>query len=396
MYRPIAHADVHNKTVLVRADLNVPLAEGRVTNAARLHRLAPGLLALLDRGAKVVLLSHFARPKGKVVKEMSLAPVAAALGPILARRLDFVPDLSGAKVKQAVRSLEPGQIVMLENLRFHPGEEANDPAFAQDLAALGDLYVNDAFSAAHRAHASTHALAKLLPAYAGDLMGAELQALESALSTPDRPVMAVVGGAKVSTKLDLLFNLISKVEFLVVGGGMANTFLHAQGIDIGASLHEPDLAARALEILERAQALGCQFILPCDAAFAPALTQGEAAQTGDISALPHDQMILDFGPKSVQSILDILPTIKTLIWNGPLGAFEFPPFAKATNALAHCVGALTRAGDLKSVAGGGDTVAALDQAGVLGDLTYVSTAGGAFLEWMEGRELPGVAVLNPL
>ncbi len=394
MFHPVSETDVSGRTVLVRADLNVPMADGQITNAERLHRLIPGLRALLDRGAKVVLLSHFGRPKGQVVPELSLAPVASALGELLERPLSFIADTRGVTAKGAAQTLEPGQVLVLENLRFDPGEEANDLTLAKDLAEMGDLYVNDAFSAAHRAHASTEALARLLPAYAGDLMAAELRALDLALSMPDRPVMAIVGGAKVSTKFDLLFNLVTKVDFLVIGGGMANTFLHAQGHGVGASLHEPDLAKRAREVLDRAQGLGCEVILPSDAAFAPGIDQGDAAQTGDLKALPSDQMILDFGPKSVETILTVLPKIKTLIWNGPLGAFEFPPFEAATDTVAKAVAAQTKAGKLQSVAGGGDTVAALAQSGVLDDLSYVSTAGGAFLEWMEGRELPGVAALS--
>ena len=394
MYRPISSAEVSDRTVLVRADLNVPMAEGRVTNDERLRRVVPGLQALLDRGAKVVLLSHFGRPKGKVVPEMSLAPIAPALADLLDRPLAFVAYTTGVKAVAAAQALEPGQALLLENLRFDPGEEVNDMTFAKDLAAIGDLYVNDAFSAAHRAHASTQALATLLPAYAGDLMAEELRALDLALSMPDRPVMAIVGGAKVSTKFDLLFNLVTKVDFLVIGGGMANTFLHAQGVDVGASLHEPDLAEQALEVLDRAQGLGCDVILPSDAVCAPGIDQGAVASTRDLSSIGADQMILDFGPKSIQTILDVLPKIKTLIWNGPLGAFEFPPFEAATEKVAQAVADQTKAGKLQSVAGGGDTVAALDQASVLADLTYVSTAGGAFLEWMEGRELPGVAALN--
>lgn len=394
MFHPVSEAEVSDRTVLVRADLNVPMANGQITNAERLHRLVPGLQALLDRGAKVVLLSHFGRPKGQVVPELSLEPVATALGDLLERPLKFIADTRGVKAKAAAQALQPGEALVLENLRFDAGEEANDLELAKDLAEMADLYVNDAFSAAHRAHASTEALARLLPAYAGDLMAADLRALDLALSMPDRPVMAIVGGAKVSTKFDLLFNLVTKVDFLVIGGGMANTFLHAQGHNVGASLREPDLAERALEVLDRAQGLGCEVILPIDAAFAPGIDQGEASQTGGLKALPSDQMILDFGPKSIDIILNTLPKIKTLIWNGPLGAFEFPPFEAATNAVAQAVAAQTKAGKLQSVAGGGDTVSALAQAGVLDDLTYVSTAGGAFLERMEGRELPGVAALS--
>ena len=396
MFRPVSETEVRDRTVLVRADLNVPLVEGQIGNAVRLQRLVPGLRTLLDRGAKVVLLSHFGRPKGQMVPRLSLEPVANALGMLLERPLRFVDDIRGVKAKEAAGALQPGEALVLENLRFDPGEEANDPTLAKDLAEMGDLYVNDAFSAAHRAHASTEALAQLLPAYAGDLMAAELGALDLALSLPDRPVLAIVAGAKVSTKFRLLFNLVAKVDFLVIGGGMANTFLHAQGQAVGTSLNEPELAGRALEVLDRAHGLGCEVILPIDAVFAPNVDQGQAAQTGAIRALPKNVMILDFGPKSVEAILTVLPKVKTLIWNGPLGAFEFPPFGAATLAVAEAAAAQTRAGQLQSVAGGGDTVAALAQANVLDDLSYVSTAGGAFLEWIEGRQLPGVTALSQI
>lgn len=394
MFRPVTQASVANKTVLVRVDLNVPLAGGKVTNHQRLHRLVPGLKDLMARKAKIVLLSHLGRPNGQINPELSLAPVADALGGVLGQAVTFVPDLIGVRATKAVQALAPGEVLLLENLRFDPGEEAGDPALAEALARLGDLYVNDAFSAAHRAHASIKALAKLLPAYAGTLMAEELRALDLALSFPDRPVMAIVGGSKVSTKLDLLVNLVTKVDFLVIGGGMANTFLHAQGLDVGISLHEPDLAARACEVLASAQGLGCQVLLPTDAVCAPSLDQSQSARTCDLKALPRDHMILDFGPKSVAALLKRLPEVRTLIWNGPLGAFEVSPFDAATLAVARAAGAQTQAGKLLSVAGGGDTVAALEKAAVLTDLSYVSTAGGAFLAWMEGHELPGVTALR--
>ena len=393
MYRSISTADVTGKTVLVRADLNVPMSQGKITNAERLSRLAPGFRSLLERGAKIVVLSHFGRPKGQVVEAMSLAPVAQALSKILECPLSFVSDWRGAIASRAAAQLQPGEALVLENLRFDLGEETNDRGLAKDLAAMGDLYVNDAFSVAHRAHASTDALAKLLPAYAGDLMVAELEALEAVLTTPERPLMAIVGGAKVSSKFDLLFNLITKVDLLVIGGGMANTFLMAKGIEVGASLCEPDLADRSLEVLACARARGCNILLPHDAVCAKNLDTGDQTQTFDMTHLPKDQMILDFGPASVTDILNVLPSVKTLIWNGPVGAFEFPPFDTATKVIAQAVADQTKTGHLRSVAGGGDTVAALDQAGVLADFTYVSTAGGAFLEWMEGRTLPGVAAL---
>ena len=393
MIRSISDADVQGRTLLVRADLNVPLADGQVTNRARLQRLAPGLKRLVARGARVVLISHLGRPAGTRVPALSLAPVASALSAVLDLPVQFVPDLRGTAALAAARNLEAGQILVLENLRFEVAEEANEMTFAQDLAALGDLYVNDAFSAAHRAHASTAAVAGLLPAYAGDLMVEELRALDMALAMPDRPLMAIVGGAKVSTKFDLLTNLVTKADFLVIGGGMANTFLHAQGHGVGASLCEPALARDALAVLDRALGLGCEVILPSDVRYAPAPDRGAAAQSGALVDLPVDQMILDFGPKSAAMICQMLPKVKTLIWNGPLGAFEFPPFAAATHGVAQQVAARTRAGALRSIAGGGDTLAALDGAGVLADLSYVSTAGGAFLEWMEGRTLPGVQPL---
>lgn len=394
MYTSVLEAKVSGRTVLVRADLNVPMADGKITNAERLERLVPGLRGLLDRGARVVLLSHFARPKGKFVPEMSLAPVAPALQTLLDRPLSFINQTVGSAVESAVAALKNGEAVLLENLRFHGGEEGNDPIFAKQLAALGDLYVNDAFSAAHRAHASTAGLANLLPAYAGELMDAELSALELALGMPERPVLAIVGGAKVSSKFDLLFNLVTKVDHLVIGGGMANTFLYAKGVGVGASLCEPELADRALEVLGRASSLGCQVFLPEDVVVAPGIDQGAKARTIALTDMGQGDMILDFGPASAAAICTLVAGAKTLIWNGPLGAFEFDPFDAATRDVAQAVAQETRAGTLQSVAGGGDTVAALAKAGVLDHLTYVSTAGGAFLEWMEGRELPGVAALG--
>ena len=393
MFRSITEAQVSGRTLIVRVDLNVPMMNGKVSNDARLRRLAPGLMNLSERGARVVLVSHFGRPKGQEVPKLSLAPVAAALGKIMDKDIQFISDLRGTAAMAGVRNMRIGDILVLENLRFDPGEEANEITFAKDLAALADIYVNDAFSAAHRAHASTAALPSLMPAFAGELMTAELRALEMALSMPDRPVMAIVGGAKVSTKFDLLYNLVTKVDFLVIGGGMANTFLAAQGHEVGISICEPELRNRALDVLDRAHGLGCSVILPVDASYAPAIDQGNASEIGEITKIPSDRMILDFGPESVNQILKLLPKIKTLIWNGPLGAFEFLPFNAATQTVANAVALHTKAGSMRSVAGGGDTVAALEQAGVTEDLTYVSSAGGAFLEWMEGRELPGVQAL---
>jgi phosphoglycerate kinase len=392
-FKTLAQADVAGKRVLVRADLNVPMKDGQVTDATRIERLAPTLKDLMARGAKVVVLSHFDRPKGKRVPSMSLAPLAPVLGKLLGREVTFADDCIGPAAQKVVDGLKPGDVALLENLRFHAGEEANDPGFVKELAALGDIYVNDAFSAAHRAHASTEGLAHLLPAYAGLQMQAELEALTAALEDPRKPVMAIVGGAKISTKLDVLNHLAGKVDVLVIGGGMANTFLNAQGIDVGKSLCERDLADTAREILNNAKAKGCEILLPTDAVVADAFKAGAAASVCDIKAVPADKMILDVGPESVKALEAKLTACKTLLWNGPLGAFEIQPFDKATVSVARKAAALTEAGELISVAGGGDTVAALNVAGVTDKFTYVSTAGGAFLEWMEGKDLPGVKAL---
>ncbi|MBX7198698.1 MAG: phosphoglycerate kinase [Rhodospirillaceae bacterium] len=392
-FKSLAQADVAGKRVLVRADLNVPMKDGRVTDATRIERLVPSITALTAKGAKVVVLSHFDRPKGKRVPSMSLAPLAPVLGKLLGQDVAFADDCIGAAAKKVVDALKPGQVALLENLRYHAGEEANDPALVKELAALGDIYVNDAFSAAHRAHASTEGLAHVLPAYAGLQMQAELEALTAALEQPKKPVMAIVGGAKISTKLDVLNHLTGKVDVLVIGGGMANTFLNAQGIDVGKSLCERDLADTAREILTSAQAKGCEILLPVDAVVADAFKAGAESAVCDIKAVPADRMILDIGPASVKALETKLAACKTLLWNGPLGAFEIKPFDTATMAIAHKAAELTGAGKLIAVAGGGDTVAALNAAGVADKLTYVSTAGGAFLEWMEGKELPGVKAL---
>jgi phosphoglycerate kinase len=385
--------DPTGKTVLLRADLNVPVKDGAVSDATRIERLAPTILELVRKGAKLVVMSHFGRPKGRD-PSLSLRPIAPALSKALGgRHVAFAADCVGQAAETAVRALGPGAIVLLENLRFHDGEEKNDPAFARQLAALGDVYVNDAFSAAHRAHASTEAIAHLLPAYAGRMMQAELDALAAALETPERPLLAIVGGAKVSTKLDLLNHMLDKVDTLVIGGAMANTLLFAQGIEIGASLVERDMAKTARGILAHAKAVKKELVLPLDAVVAAKLAAGAATQIVDIAQVPKDRMILDIGPKSVARIAELLARARTLVWNGPVGAFETKPFDAGTAAIAQCAAALTRAGKLKSVAGGGDTVAALDAAGVGDALSYVSTAGGAFLEWLEGRELPGVAAL---
>jgi phosphoglycerate kinase len=386
-------ADVNGKRVLVRADLNVPVAGGKVTDATRLERLVPGIRDLAARGAKVVVMSHFGRPKGGPDPEFSLKPVADALGRLLGKAPAFAPDCIGGAAAKVVAALRPGDVAVLENLRFHKGEEKNDPDFAKALAALGDLFVGDAFSSAHRAHASTEGVTHLLPSYAGPLMIEEIDALRRALEKPERPTAAVIGGAKVSTKIPVLKNLIPKVDKLIVGGGMANTFLLAQGVSIGKSLAEPDFAETAREIMHAAKARSCEVILPHDVVVAKAFAAGAASAVHPVLETPADGMILDVGPKTVAHLKGILESCRTLLWNGPLGAFEIAPFGEGTFALARAAAALTKAGRLVSVAGGGDTVAALNGAGVTADFTYVSTAGGAFLEWLEGRELPGVAAL---
>jgi len=384
---------IAGKTVLVRVDINVPMEGDAVTDTTRIDKIRPTVEDIVVRGGKPVLLAHFDRPKGKVVPEMSLSRVAPAVEASLGRKVVFGADCVGDTAAAAIARAAPGEVVLLENTRFHPGEEKNDPALAAQMAALGDIYVNDAFSAAHRAHASTEGLARLLPKAAGRLMEAELKALEAALGTPKRPVIAVVGGAKVSTKLELLGNLVTKVDHLAIGGGMANTFLVAQGIEVGTSLAERDMAGTAAEILEKAKASGCQIHLPVDVVVAREFKAGAAFQVVVASACPADAMILDAGPETVARLKAVMGQSATLIWNGPLGAFEIPPFDMATNAAAAEAARLTRAGQLVSVAGGGDTVAALNGAGAAADFTFISTAGGAFLEWMEGKDLPGVKAL---
>ena len=384
---------VRSKRVLVRADLNVPMKDGKVTDLTRIDRLAPTLTELAAKGARVVVLSHFGRPKGGPDAANSLKPLLGPLAKAVGRPVAFAGDCIGPQAESAVAALKDGEIALLENLRFHKGEEANDPSFADALARLGDLYVDDAFSAAHRAHASIDALAKRLPAAAGRLMQAELEALSKALDHPARPVVAIVGGAKVSTKLDLLGNLVGKVDVLAIGGGMANTFLVAQGIAIGRSLAERDMAETANDILAKARAKKCRIVLPIDAMTAPMLTEGMVPWTVPIEAVPPDQMIFDLGPKSAAALARLLAECRTLVWNGPLGAFETKPFDAATVTVARAAAELTRAGKLTSVGGGGDTVAALAAAGVEDQFSYVSTAGGAFLEWLEGKTLPGVAAL---
>ena len=393
-FRTLDGLEVAGKRVLLRADLNVPVHDGRITDRTRIERLTPTIRELAGKGARVILCSHFGRPKGKPVAEMSLTPVAAALAEVLGQPVAFAADCIGPVAAEAVAGLAPGGVLVLENTRFHPEEEKNDPGFAAALAALADLYVNDAFSTAHRAHASTEGVAHLLPAYAGRLMQAELAALDAALGHPLRPVAAVVGGAKVSSKLDLLGHLIGRVDVLAIGGAMANTFLAAQGKPVGRSLQEAELHATARDILAQAAAAGCTVLLPVDAVVAAELRPGVPSRVVAVDAVPAEQMILDVGPATVDLLTARLRGLKTLVWNGPLGAFETPPFDAGTLALARAVAAATTAGALVSVAGGGDTVAALHAAGVAERLTYVSTAGGAFLEWMEGKTLPGVAALE--
>ena len=395
VFKTLDDLAVAGKRVLVRVDFNVPMQDGRVSDATRIERTAPTLTQLADHGARVIVLSHLGRPKGRVVKELSLSPLVEALGQALGgRAVSFAADCVGAEAERAVAAMNDGETALLENVRFHPQEEQNDEAFAARLAALGDLYVNDAFSCAHRAHASTEALARLLPAAAGRLMQAELDALEGALEAPRHPVAAVIGGAKVSTKLDVLGNLVGKMDTLIVGGGMANTFLHAMGVGVGASLCERDMAGAATDILGRAAQAGCEVVLPTDAVVAGSLEPGIDYRVVGIDAVPADAMILDLGPASTDDLIQRLGRCRSLMWNGPLGAFEVTPFDAATNAVARAAAERTRNGGMLSVAGGGDTVAALVHAGVVDDFSYVSTAGGAFLEWLEGKDLPGVVALR--
>jgi phosphoglycerate kinase len=394
--RTLDTADVAGKRVLLRADLNVPVRDGRITDLTRLERLTPTIRELSDKGAKVIVVSHFDRPKGKVVPEFSLRPISAALRDILARDVFFADNCVGPVAEEAVAALEPGQVLVLENTRFHAGEEENDPEMSRQLAALADIYVNDAFSAAHRAHASTEGVARRLPSVAGRLMQRELEALTAALEHPQRPVGAIVGGSKVSTKLELLGNLVGKVDVLVIGGAMANTFLAAEGIGVGASLQEANMHATARDILARAKAAGCEIVLPVDAVTATEFRANAVTRVVPIDAVPDGAMILDVGPATVAALTARLSGLRTLVWNGPLGAFETPPFDAATVAVAKAVAAATDAGNLRSVAGGGDTVAALNHAGVVDHISYVSTAGGAFLEWLEGKLLPGIQALQAL
>jgi phosphoglycerate kinase len=392
-FRTLDQADVKDKRVLLRVDLNVPMENGKVSDATRIARVASTITEIADKGGKVILLSHFGRPKGRDAKA-SLKPVAAAVAEIIGRPVAFAEDCIGEKAQAAVRAMKGGDILCLENTRFHREEETNDPGFVAQLAQLGDLYVNDAFSAAHRAHASTEGLARTLPAYAGRSMQAELEALGKALESPERPVAAIVGGAKISTKLDLLGNLSEKVDVLIIGGGMANTFLAAQGLAVGKSLAEHDLAGTAREILAKARRKGCEIVLPVDAVVARRFEALAPSRVVEVAGVAPEDMILDIGPRSVEHVISVLARVKTLVWNGPFGAFELEPFDQGTIEVAEAAAELTAAGKLVSVAGGGDTVAALNAAGVADRFTYVSTAGGAFLEWLEGKALPGVEVLR--
>ena len=393
-FRTLDGVDVKGKRALVRVDFNVPVQDGEVTDDTRLAAALPTIRELRNGGAKVILMSHFDRPKGKRVPSMSLKPLVGPLERLLGAPVAFAPDCVGEAAEAAVAAMKNGDVLLLENLRFHAGEEADDPAFARQLAALGDLYVNDAFSAAHRAHASTEAIARLLPAYAGEQMRRELAALDAALGAPKHPVLGIVGGSKVSTKLDLLHNLIIRLDRLAIGGGMANTFLFAQGWEVGASYCEKELADTARGVMAFAEARHCQLLLPVDIVVAEQAAPGAAARVRALGQIDPHERILDAGPKTVERLCQAMDASATLIWNGPLGVFEVPPFDKGTTAAARHAAALAKAGKLVAVAGGGDTVAALNAAGVAGDFTFVSTAGGAFLEWMEGKTLPGVAALS--
>ncbi len=390
-FHTLDDVSVSGKRVVIRLDLNVPIADGVVTDTTRIDRVVPTLQELLKKGAAVIILAHFDRPKGKVVPEMSLKPVAAALEKALGHRVEFVfTDWLSAPSVVA----KPGEVFLMENTRYHGGEEKNDLGFAKMLATLGDIYVNDAFSAAHRAHSSTEAIAHILPAYAGRAMEAELKALQAALEKPTRPLVAVVGGAKVSTKLELLGNLTGIANTIVIGGGMANTFLAAQGVDVGKSLCEKDLIPTAIEIMARAKSKNCTLLLPTDAVVSKEFKAGASNRIVSVNDIAADEMMLDVGPQSILAVNKAFDAAKTVVWNGPFGAFEIQPFDKATVATAQHAAALTKAGKLVTVAGGGDTVSALNHAKVAEDFTYISTAGGAFLEWLEGKELPGVAALT--
>jgi phosphoglycerate kinase len=394
LFRSLEDVEVAGKRVLLRGDLNVPVQDGAVRDATRLERLAETIRELVAKKAKVIVLSHFGRPKGKVEPSMSLRPVAAVLGKIIGQPVKFCDDLVGAKAQAAVKELLPGQVLILENTRFYPGEEKNDKAFAAQLAALGDVFVSDAFSVAHRAHASTEGIAHFIPSCAGREMQAEIETLTLALEKPEHPLIAIVGGSKISTKLDLLTNLTRKVDILVLGGGMANTFLAAQGKAMGRSLFEPDMLETARTIMAESEGAGCRMLLPSDVVVAREFKEHAETQVVAVDAIPADCMALDVGPETVRRIEEAIAASKTLVWNGPLGAFETAPFEEATVAVAKTIARLTAAKKLVSIAGGGDTVAAVNVAGVANDLSYISMAGGAFLEWLEGRKLPGVEILR--
>ncbi|MEE8515504.1 MAG: phosphoglycerate kinase [Alphaproteobacteria bacterium] len=393
-FKTLDDIDVAGKSVLVRADLNLPMIDGKISDATRLKRLVPTLNELSDKGAKVVVMSHFGRPKGAVDANFSLGPVAGELARVLGRPVAFATDCIGEAAERTVGGLKSGEVALLENLRFHPGEEANDDDFAARLAALGEIYVDDAFSVAHRAHASVDALARRLPSVMGRLMQAEIEALTAALENPVRPLVAIVGGAKISTKIDLLSNICKMVDCLVIGGAMANTFLAARGIDIGASLSEDNMTGIARDIVANADVTGTEILLPFDAVVAGEFKAGASCDTVTVDQVPADAMILDIGPASAEAVVERINGAQTLIWNGPLGAFEAPPFDAGTNRVAQAAAERTRAHGLLSIAGGGDTMAALIHAGVVDDFSYISSAGGAFLEWLEGKELPGVAALR--
>ena len=392
-FRTLDNADLQGKRVLVRADLNVPMESGKVSDRTRLERTAPTILEIAEKGGKVILLSHFGRPKGRSPED-SLRPIAAALAETVSRPVGFADDCIGPVAEAAVNAMKSGDILCLENTRFHRGEEKNDPAFIDALAALGDIWVNDGFSVSHRAHASTEGIGHRLPAYAGRSLQAELEALTAALESPRRPLVAVVGGAKVSTKLDLLGNLLARVDTLIIGGGMANTFLAAQGRPVGKSLCEHDLAPTAVDILHKAGVENCEIVLPVDAVVTKEFKPHAASRVAPVDAIADDEMILDIGPRTIEHVVSVLARTKTLVWNGPLGAFETEPFDTGTVELAEAAAELTQAGNLASIAGGGDTVAALNAANAATRFTYVSAAGGAFLEWLEGKALPGVEVLR--
>jgi phosphoglycerate kinase len=393
-FRTLDQADLRGKRALVRVDFNVPMQDGAISDDTRLRAALPTIKELRDGGAKVILISHFDRPKGKRVPSMSLEPLVEPLEKLIGAHVAFADDCVGEVAERAEGYLKPGGVLLLENLRFHPGEEENDPGFAKKLAALGDLYVDDAFSAAHRAHASTEGVAHLLPAYAGESMRRELDALHRALGHPERPVLGIVGGSKVSSKLDLLSHLVTKLDKLAIGGGMANTFLYAQGHDVGASYCEKELADTAREIIGLAGRNNCKLFLPVDIVVAEKMAAGSPARVRGLGEIDDDERILDAGPETIARLKRAMDNSKTLIWNGPLGVFEIPPFDKGTVEAAKYAAELCKAGKLVAVAGGGDTVSALNAAGVVGDFTFVSTAGGAFLEWMEGKKLPGVQALN--